>query len=495
MHSANDAAGFSPPPVSKRDLTIPYLPADGVPEENDFLVGDIDGRLPNELRGTLYRNGPGTYESGGTMLQHPFDGDGMMSMFVFADGRVRVRNRYVRTPNYLAGRTRRGLRFRALGSNRPGGMLANALRLPANVANTSVMFQAGDLLALWEGGKPFALDPNTLDTLGIHDFDGKLRWMGTFSAHPKTDPSTGEVYNFGVEAFPVPHLRCYRIDRRGRMHRLRSVRLPNFSIVHDFALTQKHLVFVVDPLKLDLLRIAAGMGSVASNVRFHSENATLFILVPRDGSKPTIVEHAAVMHFHINNAFEDGNDTVVDFIEYSDARILFLTSHLRTEAQPNFRSSLHRYRISPGRRVIRQELCPWAGEFPNHDRRRTTFQHRYSYYTGVPQESASNAFGRAIIKADHKTEQFTVQDRGPGELLSEPVFVPRAGDAAEDDGWLLTVAYDAAAQRSNLLVLDARDMDAEPVAIVRIPRYIPPGYHGIFTDRIARPPALPCESR
>ena len=209
--------------------------------------------------------------------------------------------------------------------------------------------------------------------------------------------------------------------------------------MHDFALTDRHLVFIVDPLELRLLRIAAGVGSVASNVRFRSEDATHFILVPRDGSKPRIAEHAAVMHFHVNNAFEDGDDTVVDFIEYADAKILYLTSHMRSEVQPNFRSSLQRYRITRAGRVTREEQCPWAGDFPNLDRRRATLRYRYSYYTGVPQDSTSSALGRAMIKVDHDTGRCTVQDRGPGELLCEPVFVPRAADSAEDDGWLLPI--------------------------------------------------------
>ena len=492
MHSAEEVASWSPPPVRKGYMTVPRLPVDNVPDERDMVIRDIEGRLPDGLRGTLYRNGPGTYRSGGLMLDHPFDGDGMISMFAIADGQVRVSNRFVRTPNYLAGLRGRGQRYRGIGRQRPGGMIANALRVPVNVANTSVAFHAGELLALWEGGKPYAVDPDSLDTLGLHDFDGKLgglAWLGSFSAHPKTDPHTGIMYNFGVEGFPLPHLRCYSVDRRGRMDHVASVRLPRISVVHDFALTEKHLVFIIDPLEVKLLRIGLGIGSVFDNVHYRSDLATQFILVPRDGSKPTIIEHTALMHFHINNAFEDGDDTVMDIIEYDDAKILYLTSNfLHGVEQPNYTNALQRYRINPSGKVWREEQCPWAGEFPNHDKRRTTQKNRYTYYSGVPQRETSSGFGRAIIKVDHETGRYTVQDRGPAEMLCEPVFVPRSADSAEDEGWLLTAVYLPAEDRSNLLVLDARDVEADPVATVRLPDYMPPGYHGIFTNRLATLP-------
>lgn len=121
-------------------------------DEHDYVVSHVDGQVPAELRGTLYRNGPGRLEIGGSPLGHMFDGDGMLTAFTIADGRVRFRNRYVRTQHYVASAGRHGPPQRGFGTLRPGGPMANALRLPANVANTSVVLHAGELLALWEGG-------------------------------------------------------------------------------------------------------------------------------------------------------------------------------------------------------------------------------------------------------------------------------------------------------------------------------------------------------
>ena len=119
-------------------------------DEHDYAVDEVEGRLPGELVGTLYRNGPGRNEVGGKPYAHLFDGDGLLSQFVFDGRRVRYRNRFVRTTHYLAERAADRPVMRNYGQQRPGGPLGNAFRMPANVANTSVQYHAGNLLALYE---------------------------------------------------------------------------------------------------------------------------------------------------------------------------------------------------------------------------------------------------------------------------------------------------------------------------------------------------------
>jgi all-trans-8'-apo-beta-carotenal 15,15'-oxygenase len=288
-------------------------------DERDYVIDAVEGRLPQGLAGTLYRNGPGRWEAGGQPLGHIFDGDGMLSMFAIDGEQVRYRNRYVRTTHYLGAEPSRGVAQRGLGTLKPGGILANALRLPANVANTSVVLHAGELLALWEGGNPHALDPDTLETLGKQNFDGDLRWLGAFSAHPKVDPLTGDLFNFGIEVFPRPMLRCYRLDPRGRLHHLRDVHIPEPVFNHDFALTERHMVFVIDPITIDLRglpAVALGLRSFDRALRFRPSNGTTVVLVPRDGGKPRVLQTDALMHFHVNNAYEDGSDTVVELVQW-----------------------------------------------------------------------------------------------------------------------------------------------------------------------------------
>ncbi|MFS3130773.1 carotenoid oxygenase family protein [Nocardioides sp. Bht2] len=462
--------------------------------EHDYWLDEVEGRLPDDLAGTLYRNGPGRLEIGGSPLGHMFDGDGMLAMFAFDGGRVRFRNRYVRTSHYRAGQSSVGAPMRGLGTLRPGGPLANALRMPANVANTSVALHAGELLALWEGGKPHALDPDTLATRGVYDFDGQLRWLGAFSAHPKVDPLTGDLYNFGAEVVPRPALRSYRVDTRGRMHRLGAISLPEPVFCHDFALTQQNLVFVVDPLglaKRALPGVLLGLTSFDRALRFDAGRGTTILIQPRDGGKVRRITVPAFLHFHISNAYDDGTDVVVDLVRWDRDWESFNQS-LRAYRPDDpdrpddwqFGGVLTRLRITPADRVIIEELADVFGEFPQLDQRRATRAHRFSYLAGRvrPGEEAD-----AIVGIDHELDRVRAHALPPGHTVSEPVFVPRSDDAAEDDGWLLAVAYDPFAHRSRLLVLDARRIEDAAVFVGHLPHHLPQSFHGTFTSRVARP--------
>ncbi len=158
------------------------------------------------------------------LLHNIFDGDGMISQFILDGRSVRFRNRYVRTRHFKHGQQSSTIRFRGVGDQIPGGFRANVGRLPENVANTNIVNCAGELLALWEIGSPHRIDPETLDTLGSTDFGGRLGYLGAFSAHPKWDPDTGDMYNFGLDLLPTPRIRTFRIDRHGRLTGLASVR-------------------------------------------------------------------------------------------------------------------------------------------------------------------------------------------------------------------------------------------------------------------------------
>src|SRR6478609_1334650 len=150
--------------------------------EHDYRVDEIDGQVPADLRGTLFRNGSGRNDIDGAWFPHWFDGDGMISAIRFDDAGIHYRNRYVRTQNYLDETGARRILHRGFGKMREGGVLANAFRQPANVSNTSVFMHGDRLMSLWEGGPPYGLDPRTLDTLGVEDFGGRVK---AFSAHPK----------------------------------------------------------------------------------------------------------------------------------------------------------------------------------------------------------------------------------------------------------------------------------------------------------------------
>ena len=164
-------------------------------QEYQYEMKHIEGELPKNLRGTFFRNGPGRQKIGEKKYGHWFDGDGMLCAYTFSEGKVFFKNRYVRTPKYLKETVAQDIRFRGFGTQIPGGLKANFLKMPANPANTSTIYHGGRLLALNEGGKPWELDPGNLETLGEFTYDGGLEPSMVFSAHGKVHPRTGDYQN------------------------------------------------------------------------------------------------------------------------------------------------------------------------------------------------------------------------------------------------------------------------------------------------------------
>ncbi|MCP2295134.1 all-trans-8'-apo-beta-carotenal 15,15'-oxygenase [Nocardia amikacinitolerans] len=468
--------------VLAREVYAPLL------DELDYRVRQIDGSLPKELTGTLYRIGPGKHQVGRSLLHNIFDGDGMISQFVLDGSGVRFRNRYVRTRHFRHGERSDRIRYRGVGGQIPGGPLANFGRLPANVANTNIVNYAGGLLALWELGNPHRIDPDSLETLGPTDFGGKLGFLGAFSAHPKWDPVTGDMYNFGLDLLPTPRIRTYRVDRSGALRCLATVPMLDLGWNHDFALTERYMVFVLDPLLPNVAKMALATHSFIDSLDFKRAKGTRFLLVPKSGGAPRIVEHEALLHVHLTNAYDDGADVVVELVrldtEWSEFRRMTGLVNLETPETPQFPASrLMQYRITEGGTVIERELADVSGEFPQYDWRRSTRRHRFSYLAGA---GGPAGLFNSLIKVDHRTGVATECDLGPSSV-GEPLFVARTPDAGEDDGWLLALNHQLIENRSQLVILDARDLERGPLATAWLEHHVPWGFHGTFTRRVAAP--------
>ncbi|MCB9424258.1 MAG: carotenoid oxygenase family protein [Actinobacteria bacterium] len=149
--------------------------------------------------GTLYRNGPGRWEDHtGRPLHHLFDGDGMISAFRTITGGPLSQPLCALALPPRQGRDERALRTDAVGADN------NIGRFPQNLANTNIVEHAGHLYALWEGGPPHEINPETLETLGVRRFSGELRWAGTYSAHPCSAPEQRYGITSASSSIPNP---------------------------------------------------------------------------------------------------------------------------------------------------------------------------------------------------------------------------------------------------------------------------------------------------
>jgi all-trans-8'-apo-beta-carotenal 15,15'-oxygenase len=475
---------FAPQSVSGPHPAL--RPATEQPEE---VVLDVTGTIPSELRGTLYRNGPARWEAGGFIAQHAFDGDGMVSKFVIDRAEARFQSRYVRTPKFKAEQAGKGAGVRGMGNQRPGGLLGNAGRLPADSANTHAVVHGERLLALSDAGRPWELDLDDLTTRGECTFNGALPRVSRFSPHPRLDPFSGEMFNFGLDAAPrlrvkLPiGLRCYRFDKSGRLHVDATIPLDHAYVQHDFALTEHYYVFVLVPIILNPLQVMLGQRTAESATSYRADVGTKIVIVPRGGGKQRHVDCPPLVYVHINNAFEDRGDIVVDLTRYDDHREFF-------DPVRDFRNAIgvvggfaSRLRVGAANRVTVEDVSEQRTELPQHDWRRSTRPYRYGYHTVL---TTDPTVAPRIVKVDIDTGRHDEHTFATGDIAGEPIFVPRSATAAEDDGWLLTVVYLATERRCALVILDARHPEKPPIAVARTDRDFFPGFHGSFTTRIGR---------
>ncbi|MFC4591623.1 carotenoid oxygenase family protein [Sphaerisporangium corydalis] len=415
-----------------------------VPDEIGAVGLPVTGTLPAELTGRYFRNGPNPLP--GQDPGHWFAGPGMVHGIRLRDGRADwYRNRWVRTRAFTEGAKFVG----------PGGFDRTAVS-----ANTHVIHHADRILALVEVGLPYELTPE-LETVGPVDFGGRLTTGMT--AHPKQDPVTGELHFFGY-GFTAPYLTYHRLSAQGELVESRAVEVPGPTMVHDFAITENHVVWLDLPVVFDM--DLAGSGGMA--FRWDDSYGARLGVMDRAG-KVTWFDIDPCYVFHVGNAREDASGRIVlDAVRYSRDSFAELWPRLGGVAGPPDAAggaTLHRWVLDPASGMVKEEQADDRDvEFPtfNEDRLGRSSTYLYAVTEG------------AVVKYDTETGASRFCDVGgrPGEA----VFVPAAGARSEDDGWLLSIVGDHAGEGSELLVLDAGGLDF--VASVRLPRRVPAGFHG-----------------
>lgn len=466
-------------------------------QEFDYWIDDIEGQIPPELQGTLFRNGPGLLDINGQRIHHPFDGDGMISRISFVNGRAHFRNRFVRTEGYVAEQKAGKILYRGVfGTQKSGGWLANIFDFKIkDIANTNVIYWGGKLLALWEATEPHHLDPYTLETLGREYFNGVLSPGEAFSAHPRFDPSCNQdggapcLVNFSIKPGLSTTITIFELNLAGEIVRKQAHSVPGFCFIHDFVITPNYCIFFQNPVTFNPIPLALGIRAAGECIQFQPHKPTQIIVIPRNPqvgqTKVKILEAQSGFVFHHANAFEVGNEIVIDSICYESLPEVEPESDFRqVNFEANLPGQLWRFSLNLENETAQQKMVEsQCCEFPSINPAYVGRDYQY-LYMGAAHNQTGNAPLQAILKLNLKSGERQLWSAAPRGFIGEPIFVPRPDADKEDDGWVLVLVYDAAHNRSDVVILDASDFNQGAVAKLHLKHHIPYGLHGNFTNEV-----------
>jgi all-trans-8'-apo-beta-carotenal 15,15'-oxygenase len=424
----------------------------------------VEGTIPEALRGTLMRAGPALFERHGVPYSHPFEADGGITSVRFGDGGVegacRVLDTEARRQEAAAGRPLYSSGARWL-DKLVGGLKGQV----KNTANTNLMHWQERLFALMEACPPTEVDPELLTAIGEQRFDGLIR--GAFSAHPHHVPARATTYNLGLEYGRKNFLHLYAFPDEGAARRVAKVPLPYATMVHDFAVTPRHAIFLVSPACLQSLRAILQIGRFSDFFRWEPSRGSRVLVVPLDSPDDvTTIELDAFWVWHFGNAYERGDEIIVDMCRYPD----FTSLDAIGGDEHVVPAAYHRATVSVATGKMQTEVVDDAmSEFPVTHPAVRGLQHKHTWLV------RDGGVGRL----DHDTGRVDLHRFGTDQLATEPIFAPLDG-GREDEGWVLSLVYDAPEDRSYVAVLDAANMSAEPIARAWFDHRVPLTFHGLF---------------
>lgn len=465
--------------MSVAALTTPRRGFDSLEQEVRLDHLDVQGTIPGWLTGSLIRTGPALWDLPQQTMRHWFDGLAMLHRFGFADGGVSYANRFLETRSYRAARERGRLSYAEFATDPCRSLFqrVSSMFSPAITDNANVnLVKLGErFVAMTETPLPVQFDPETLAAADVaYEAPGQLT-----TAHPHLERQDGGMINYAALLGPRSSYRFFHVapdSHSPRVLATQAVREPAY--MHSFGLTPRWFVLVEFPLVVNPLRLALSGRPFIENFRWRPELGTRIHLLSRtDGAHLGPFTTDARFAFHHVNAFQDGEDVVLDISTYPDADIVedLYLERLRA-GKPIAQAALERFRVSPSDGRVRIErLLEDSIELPRINYGRCN-EHEYRYVWGV---GASDGWLDQIVKGDvveRSSQKWLQEEAFPGE----PVFVAAPGAQSEDEGVLLSVVLDAARRTSFLLVLDAHSL--EELARAEVPHHIPFGFHGAFAQ-------------
>ena len=444
----------------RRPSPNPYLSGNFAPgrhRAHEDAAADHGTASRASCRGTLLRNGPNPI-SPDPATYHWFLGDGMVHAIDLDGGRASYRNRFVRTDDAA------GLLHESVIGGQPP-----ELAIGGNRAQTAIVSHAGRILALYEPSLPTEITTGA-ETIGRYDFGGALR--SPMTAHPKIDPRTGEMLFFGLDLLGPTYLRFHVVDRSGKLVLSKDITLPRPVMMHDFAVTERHVVFLDLPVVYDLgPRRPAAVPREVDDPRPGRASGSCrgMRAPPRAGStsNPATCSTPSTPTTRATRSCSTwcGTRRCSPTICYGWATGPGRSTAGRSTWGPVVSES-------NGSTIGRRSSHAWTGAVLGR-------RHRYAYAATSDLNDFIEPFG-TLLQHDLRSGTTAAAKLGPGRQAGEGIFVPAGATAAEDEGWVLSVVYNAPEDRSDLVIIDATDFGGDPVATIALPQRVPFGFHGIW---------------
>ena len=444
------------------------------PQREEMVLRElkVHGEIPKDLNGNLYRvTSSNFFDPIQPEKYHWFNGDGMVHAITLEDGKASIRNKYVES-EALAMEKAAG---QALWGDLMNGGLAPDMRSGRppfkNPVNTNAMELYGDVIVFSEGGQPYRLDKDTLETKGTFDF-GEIE--GPITAHYKVDPDNQDLLFFG---YFMDNIAFYHADKNGNMIKQVPFKMDVPSMMHDFAVSENYAIWMTSGAIFDFEGAMAGQPGLIWNPEIESKFAVMHI---KTGELTWYNTGETMAVTHYLNAFEkDGvlhvdMNLAPDFGAYSGE----LRNPFSVAVPCRYSINLKTGHVSG------QKMNEVNSEFAKINEELTGREHRYGYYAATETGEFCERwkFDR-IGKLDTHTGEMQFR-AGPDDLTApgEVSFIPRAGATSEDDGYLVNVWWDQHRDTSELLIFDAQNLADDPIARVELGQRVPLGFHGSWAS-------------
>jgi len=446
------------------------------------VPADVEGTIPDWLRGEVVRTCPAVFDTAGWHARHWFDGLGMVYAFRIGDAGVDFRSRLLDSEaarDAWQGKARLGS-FGTPTARPLWQRIVEPVPRMTDNDNVNIVRIGPDLVAMTEGNRQLVIDEATLAVAGPARYADDALSGAIMTAHPHFDAARGKVVNvataFGAKGTISVYEHAPGARRRDVIGAWQTGRIP---YVHTFGLTPRNAILVAHPFAVKTSSMLWSSKGYIDHFDWHPDEGTHLVVIDR--ASGAVREHVTepFFVFHTVNAFERGDDTVLDVLAYPDAGIVDALRIERMLARlPDLQPTLLRIVMRQGvRRAAIEQLGDTGFEFPTTNYRRAN-GHSYRYaYGAANRPRADHEYASAIVKLDLDTGASASFADEPW-IFGEPLFVADPQGEGEDDGVLLSVGSARDADAAVLAVVDARTM--APLARATVASAIPLGFHGSF---------------